>query len=205
MPQQQPSTSMTGSIVSAYRRQFDALQDLTAASLSGFERAQQSCLEMCRHAVGQQIDVASRINDRATETLLDPEQARPALEGLMRAQREMVQALTETQRRMIDSITPNGEDQSNIASTFADVSRQQIDQWQRFMQQFFQMARDQTETLTREAERMQREMQQSGHQLSQSAQRAGEGTADAARRAAENTSQQQRRTAETQRRATESA
>lgn len=189
---------MTSAMIQMYRQQLDSMQEMAAASLSGFERAQQCSIEMYRQAMGQQLDVLGRVNDQASQVVLDPEQARPALEGMLRAQREMVQALSDTQRRVIESFTAgtDGQQVGDVTTSYIDTMRQSIDQWQRFAQQLFQVAREQTEQMSQEAERTSRS-------VAGSAQRATDQTQEASRRVAE--AAKQRTDQANRARATESA
>lgn len=172
--------AMTSTMIQMYRQQLDAMQNMTSASLSGFERAQQSALEIYKQALGQQLDVMGRVNDQTTQAVLDPQQARPAVEGMIRAQRDMVQAMTETQRRIVDSFTVqgNGQQTGDLAASYMDTVRRSIDQWQQFAQQLFQVAREQTEQMSDEAQRSTQGMAGSVH-------RATDQVADASRRVAD--------------------
>jgi hypothetical protein len=159
------STTITSSMLNLYRQQFESFQHIASASLSGIERAQQSALETYRQALGQQIELASRASSQATQAVLDPEAVRPAVEGIIKAQRDFAQAVTDTQQRVAQVVSREASsDQSgpaNLASSYADLLRDSVDQWQRWTQQVFQVAREQAETLTRDTANR---AQQQGHQ-----------------------------------------
>lgn len=175
--------AMTSSMINLYRQQLDSMQNLAAASLSGFERAQQCSIEICRQAVGQQLDVLGRVNEQTQQAVLDPQQARPALEGMLRAQREMVQAMSDTQRRIVESLTSNGDGQQmgDLTTNYIDSVRQSIDQWQQFAQQLFQVAREQTEQLSNQTDQNTRAVAGAVHRSTDQVQDASRRVADAAK------------------------
>jgi gas vesicle protein len=192
--------AMMNSMLQMYRQQLDAMQTMASASLSGFERAQQSALEICKQAVGQQLDAMGRVNEQTTQTVLDPQQARPAVEGMIRAQRDIVQAMAETQRRIIDSITAtgNGQQAGDLTTNYIDTVRCSIDQWQQFAQQLFQVAREKTEQLSSEAQRNTQHAAGAVH-------RATDQVSDASRRVAAAAKQRPDQSQANRARATESA
>ncbi|MFN9031679.1 MAG: hypothetical protein ACK5XM_16045 [Betaproteobacteria bacterium] len=73
-----------------------------------------------------------RVNEPTTQAVLDPEQARPAVEGMIRAQRDLLQAMTDTQRRVVESFTINGDGQQvgDLTANHVDAVRRSIDRWQ---------------------------------------------------------------------------
>lgn len=188
--------AITSAMIQLYRQQLGNLQDAAAASLSGLERAQQCTLEIYRQAVGQQLDVFGRVNEQATQVVLDPQQARPTVEGMMRAQRDLVQAMSDTQRRVFESITSVGvgEQAGDLTNNYIETMRQSIDQWQQFAQQLFQLAREQTEQFGSEAERGTRAMTGSVQRATDQAQDASRRLADAAKQRAEQAAQRARAT-----------
>lgn len=151
---------MTASFIEMYRQQMSGIHHLTTASLSGIERAQQTALDATRQVVDQQLNMAGRVANQASQAVLDPEQVRPAVEGMMRAQRDMAQALTDTQRRCVEALSTQDGDQQQQApfTQYADAMQQTIQQWQRFTEQLFNVAREQTEQMTRDAQRQQSEL-----------------------------------------------
>jgi hypothetical protein len=151
---------MTASFIEMYRQQMSGLHHFTTASISGIERAQQTALDATRQVVDQQLNIVGRVADQASQAVLDPDQVRPAVEGMMRAQRDMAQALTDTQRRCVEALsTQNGDQQQQAPFTqYADAMQQTIQQWQRFTEQLFNVAREQTEQMTRDAQRQQSEL-----------------------------------------------
>lgn len=188
--------AITSAMIQLYRQQLGNLQDAAAASLSGLERAQQCTLEIYRQAVGQQLDVFGRVNEQATQVVLDPQQARPTVEGMMRAQRDLVQAMSDTQRRVFESITSVGvgEQAGDLTNNYIETMRQSIDQWQQFAQQLFQLAREQTEQFGSEAERGTRAMTGSVQRATDQAQDASRRLADAAKQRSEQAAQRARAT-----------
>ncbi len=192
--------AMTNTMIQMYRQQIDTMQTMASASLSGFERAQQSALEIYKQALGQQLDVLGRVNEQTQQTVLDPQQARPAVEGMIRAQRDMVQAMSETQRRIVDSFatTGNGQQAGDLTTSYIDTVRRSLDQWQQFAQQLFQVARDQTEQLSNEAQRNTQHAAGAVH-------RATDQVSDASRRVAEAAKQRPDQNQANRARATESA
>src|SRR5262245_30357788 len=128
-----------------YRQQVEAMQNLTSASLSGFERAQQAALSSYRRVVDQQLQTAGRVGEQATSIEVDPEQMRPAVSRLIEAQHDFISALAETQRRCVEAITPEREAQNGATSAYFNTVRESIEQWQRWTEQLLRTAREQTE------------------------------------------------------------
>lgn len=150
---------MTASFIEMYRQQMSGIHHFTTASLSGIERAQQTALDATRQVVDQQLNICGRVANQASQAVLDPEQVRPAVEGMMRAQRDMAQALTDTQRRCVEALSAqDGDRQQAPLSQYADAMQQSLQQWQRFTEQLFNVAREQTEQLTRETQRQQSDL-----------------------------------------------
>jgi hypothetical protein len=150
---------MTASFIEMYRQQMSGIHHFTTASISGIERAQQTALDATRQVVDQQLNIVGRVADQASQAVLDPDQVRPAVEGMMRAQRDMAQALTDTQRRCVEALNAqNGDQQQAPFTQYADAMQQTIQQWQRFTEQLFNVAREQTEQMTRDAQRQQGEL-----------------------------------------------
>ncbi len=172
-----------------YQRQLQAMQALTAASLSGLERSQQAAISTVREVLSQQCDVAGRVTDQATSIALDPERVRPALDGIMQAQRDMMNAVAETQRRCMQALTPEPVSAQDGSAWF-DSMRQSIDQWQRWSEQVLGVAREQTERIVDEAGRQARQfgdastqaMRSTAGAMQDTTRRAEEATQAAARR-----------------------
>jgi gas vesicle protein len=112
----------------------------------------------------------------------------------------MVQAMTETQRRIVDSFTAtgNGQQTGDLATSYIDTVRRSIDQWQQFAQQMFQVAREQTEQLSNEAQR-------NTQQAAGAVHRATDQVTDASRRVADAAKQRSDQNQANRARATESA
>ena len=173
-----------------YQRQLQAMQALASASLSGFERTQQAALSTMREVLNQQCDVAGRVTDQATTIAMDPERVRPAIDGIMQAQRDLMNAVTETQRRCMQALTPESIDTRDSSAWFEGL-RQSVDQWQRWSEQIMSVTREQSERMLNEAARQTREFNESSTQavrntagaVQETTRRAEEATQAAARRA----------------------
>jgi hypothetical protein len=151
-----------------YRQQFETMQNLTSASLSGFERAQQAALSSYRKVLDHQFDTAGRVSEQAASIALDPDKVRPAMTGIMDAQRDLMSAVTETQRRCLEAITPTEQAQSGGRAAYFDTMRESIEQWQRWTEQVLNTAREQTERIASEVEQRTREFGQASAQATRS-------------------------------------
>ena len=178
-----------------YQRQLQAFRTLTSASLSGFERTQQAALSTVREMLSQQCDVAGRVTDQAATIAMDPERVRPALDGILQAQRDMMTALADTQRRCMQVLTPEPMAPQDGAEWF-DGMRRSIDQWQRWSEQVMGIAREQGERLFNEAGQQARQV---GDASTRAVRSAAGAVQDTTRRAEDATQPAARRGSESQR------
>lgn len=149
---------MTATFIDMYRQQLGGMHQLTTASISGLERAQQCALQMARQVLDQQLDAVGRAASHASQAMLDPEQVRPAVENMMRTQRDLAQAVSETQRRCVDAVTGQASQQDGTSvGQVTDAMQQTLQQWQRWTEQLFSVTREQTEQLARDIQRQQAE------------------------------------------------
>ena len=194
---------MTATFIDMYRQQIGGMHQLTTASISGLERAQQCALQMTRQMLDQQLDAVGRATSQASQAILDPEQVRPVVENMMRTQRDLAQAVSETQRRCVDAVTGQSSQQDGTSvGQVTDAMQQTLQQWQRWTEQLFSVTREQTEQLARDIQRQQaetasasaraaddmsRRFESSAQQASQAGSQAVQSGAQAAQAAAQST------------------
>lgn len=154
---------MQASVFDIYQRQLEAMQALTSASLSGFERAQQAAMSSAREMLRHQADVAGRVTQETATIAMDPERIKPALDGIMQAQRDVMAAVSETQQRCLKALTPDQVSSQDGAAWFDGV-RKSVDQWQRWSEQMMTIAREQSDRLMSDASHRTREMTDAGTQ-----------------------------------------
>jgi phasin family protein len=94
----------TGSIAGFYRSQVESAQDLTAASMEGFERLQQLTLQAMRQQIDNQFRLMSTVTSRSAEALVDPEIARPAFDRVIELQRQLADTVVRTNQRMLSAV-----------------------------------------------------------------------------------------------------
>ena len=94
----------TGSIAGFYRAQFESAQDLTSASMEGFERSQQLALQALRQQIDNQFRLANTVAARSAEAVVDPELARPALDRMIDVQRQMADTIVRTNQRVLNAV-----------------------------------------------------------------------------------------------------
>jgi phasin family protein len=94
----------TGSIAGFYTAQVESAQDLTAASMEGFERIQQLALQALRQQLDNQFRLVSTVTSRSAEALVDPEVARPAFDRMIELQRQLADAVVRTNQRMLSAV-----------------------------------------------------------------------------------------------------
>lgn len=94
----------TGSIAGFYRAQVESAQDLTAASMEGFERLQQLTLQALREQLDNQFRLVGTVTSRSAEALVDPEIARPAFDRMIDLQRQMADTVVRTNQRVLSAV-----------------------------------------------------------------------------------------------------
>jgi hypothetical protein len=82
----------SGSIAGFYRAQVESAQDLTAASMEGFERIHQLTLQALRQQLDNQFRLVSNVTTRTAEALADPELAQRGVEQGTRTQDDAIDA-----------------------------------------------------------------------------------------------------------------
>ncbi|MCU0952499.1 MAG: hypothetical protein MUC68_15950, partial [Burkholderiaceae bacterium] len=85
---------MTATLIDLTRQQMAGMHSLTLASRSGVERAQQYALQMTQQMMDRQLDAFGRATAQAG-ALLEAAPLQPAMDGLMRSQRALVETMTE--------------------------------------------------------------------------------------------------------------
>jgi len=94
----------TGSIAGFYKAQVESAQDLTSASMEGFERFQQLALQAVRQQLDHQFRLVNTIAARSAEAVVDPELARPALDRMIDVQRQIADTFVRTNQRVLSAV-----------------------------------------------------------------------------------------------------
>jgi hypothetical protein len=141
---------MTATLIDLTRQQMVGMHTLTVASLSGAERAQQCALQMTQQMMDRQLDAVGRATAstaQAAGAMLDVAQLQPAMDGLLRSQRDLAQAMTDTQRRCLDVVTASGQQQAEQAplARLGEAWQQAMQQWQQWTEQWLAVTRTQAE------------------------------------------------------------
>jgi len=99
----------TGSIAGFYRAQVESAQDLTTASMEGFERIQQLALQALRQQIDSQFRLVNTVASRSAEAIVDPELARPALDRMIDVQRQMADTFVRTNQRVMSAVSSSAQ------------------------------------------------------------------------------------------------
>lgn len=134
---------MTATLIDLTRQQMAGMHSFTLASLSGVERAQQYALQMTQQMMDRQLDAFGRATAQAG-ALLEAAPLQPAMDGLMRSQRALVEtmteAMTETQRRcfgVVSEANANANENENErapATPLDNALRHAMQPWQTWQQ-----------------------------------------------------------------------
>lgn len=157
----------TGSIAGFYRAQVESAQDLTAASMEGFERIQQLALQALRQQIDTQFRLVNNVAARSAEAVVDPELARPALDRMIDVQRQMSDAIVRTNQRVLSavgssaqrtveqgaSIAGSGEQPSPDADGYSAMMLTAFQQWQELTNRMLDAFQQQFETASSEIQR----------------------------------------------------
>jgi hypothetical protein len=172
----------TGSIAGFYRAQVESAQDLTAASMEGFERIQQLALQALRQQIDTQFRLVNTVAARSAEAVVDPELARPALDRMIDVQRQMADAIVRTNQRVLSAVGSSAQRTVEQGASIAGSSGEQpgadadgysammltaFQQWQELTNRMLDAFQQQFETASTE---MQRQGQRAVAQTSQAVQ-----------------------------------
>jgi phasin family protein len=129
----------SGSIAGFYRAQVESAQDLTAASMEGFERIHQLTLQALRQQLDNQFRLVSNVTTRSAEALVDPELARPAFDRMIELQRQLADAVVRTNQRVLSAVgvsAQRGVEQGTrtqddaIDADYGALATSALQQWQ---------------------------------------------------------------------------
>jgi phasin family protein len=156
----------TGSIAGFYRAQVESAQDLTAASMEGFERIQQLTLQALREQIDNQFRLASTVTSRSAEALVDPQIARPAFDRVIELQRQFADTVVRTNQRMLSAVgvsAQRGVEQGSrlpddgVDVDYAALATTALQQWQelthRMLDAFHQQFAEATGEIQRQGQR----------------------------------------------------
>jgi hypothetical protein len=115
----------TGSIAGFYRAQVESAQDLTSASMEGFERIQQLALQAMRQQIDNQFRLVNTVAARSAEAVVDPELARPALDRMIDVQRQMADAFVRTNQRVLNAVGSSAQRTVETGSSVGGNGSQQ--------------------------------------------------------------------------------
>jgi hypothetical protein len=170
----------TGSIADFYRAQVESAQDLTSASMEGFERIQQLAMQALRQQIDSQFRLVNTVAARSAEAVVDPEIARPALDRMIDVHREMADAFVRTNQRVLSAVGSSaqrtvehgaavaGNGGPSIADTdgYGEMMRTAFQQWQELSNRMLDVFQQQFATATGEIQRQgQRAVEQTSRAL----------------------------------------
>lgn len=165
--QQRQQQQRTGSIAGFYRAQVESAQDLTSASMEGFERIQQLALQAMRQQIDNQFRLANTVAARSAEAIVDPELARPALERMIDVQRQMADTFVRTNQRLLSAvgssaqrtvehgtaISGNGNQQPADVEGYSSMVQTAFQQWQELTNRMLEVFSQQFSAATGEIQR----------------------------------------------------
>jgi hypothetical protein len=158
--QQQGNSTPTGAawMTDFYRMQVESVQDLTSASLEGFERMQQVALQALRQQMDDQLRLLGAVTSRSTEAMVDPQIARPAVDRVFDMQRQLADAVVRTNQRVISAVSPatrnGGEAQlDRRGDPFALMYANALEQWQQMAHRMLDVMQQQAARATEDAQR----------------------------------------------------
>jgi hypothetical protein len=157
----------TGSIAGFYRAQVESAQDLTAASMEGFERIQQLALQALRQQIDTQFRLVNTVAARSAEAVVDPELARPALDRMIDVQRQMADTIVRTNHRVLlavgssaqrtveqgASIARNGDQPSLDTDGYSGLVLTAFQQWQELTNRMLDAFQQHFDTASSEIQR----------------------------------------------------
>lgn len=183
----------TGSIAGFYRAQVESAQDLTSASMEGFERMQQLALQAVRQQLDNQFRLVNTVAARSAEAVVDPEIARPAFERMIDVQRQMADTFVRTNQRVLSAVGSsaqrsveqgtavggNGEKEGETDG-YTAMMQTAVQQWQELTNRMLDVFQQQFTTATGE---IQRQGQRAFEQTSDTVQSAVRGIQSGAQQA----------------------
>jgi phasin family protein len=156
----------TGSIAGFYRAQVESAQDLTSASMEGFERIQQLSLQAWRQQLDNQFRLVNTVASRSAEAIVDPEIARPALDRMIDVQRQMADTFVRTNQRVLSAVnssaqrtvegasqTGNGPQDRDIGEDYTVMVQTALQQWQELANRMLDVFNQQFSAATGEIQR----------------------------------------------------
>jgi phasin family protein len=191
----------TGSIAGFYRAQVESAQDLTSASMEGFERMQQLALQAVRQQLDNQFRLVNTVAARSAEAVVDPEIARPAFERMIDVQRQMADTFVRTNQRVLSAVGSsaqrsveqgtavggNGEKEGETDG-YTAMMQTAVQQWQELTNRMLDVFQQQFTTATGE---IQRQGQRAFEQTSDTVQSAVRGIQSGAQQAEQQAGQPQ--------------
>jgi phasin family protein len=170
----------SGSIAGFYKAQVESAQDLTSASMEGFERIQQLALQAVRQQLDNQFRLVNTIAARSAEAVVDPEIARPALDRMIDVQRQIADTVVRTNQRVLSAVgssaqrtvehgtsLTNGGPQPTDVDGYSNMFQTMVQQWQELSNRMLDVFQQQFSAATGE---IQRQGQRAVDQTSQAVQ-----------------------------------
>ena len=157
----------TGSIAGFYKAQVESAQDLTAASMEGFERIQQLALQALREQIDTQFRLVNTVAARSAEAVVDPGLARPALERMIDVQRQIADTFVRTNQRVLSAVGSsvqqtveqgstiggNGGREDDDTDGYAAMMQAALQQWQELSNRMLDVFQQQFAAATGEIQR----------------------------------------------------
>lgn len=157
----------TGSIAGFYKAQVETAQDLTSASMEGFERIQQLALQAMRQQIDNHFRLVNTVAARSAEAVVDPELARPALDRMIDVQRQMADTFVRTNQRVLSAVgssaqrtvehgtalSGNGNQQPTDLEGYSSMVQTAFQQWQELSNRMLEVFSQQFSTATGEIQR----------------------------------------------------
>lgn len=117
----------TGSIADFYKAQVESAQDVTSASMEGFERIQQLALQALRQQIDNQFRLVNTVAARSAEAVVDPELARPALDRMIDVQRQLADTFVRTNQRVLSAVNSSAQRTVEQGTAITGNAPQQAD------------------------------------------------------------------------------
>lgn len=149
-----------------YRAQFANAQDLTSASIEGFERIQQLAMQAVRQQLDDQLRLVNAMASRSADVITDPEFARPALERIIDIQRQMADAVVQTNQRVLSAVSSSAQRTAGQGASLAVLPEHRtgsdeyptmfhaaLQQWQQMANRMLDVFQEQLATVSEEAQR----------------------------------------------------
>ncbi|MGZ8274423.1 MAG: phasin family protein, partial [Burkholderiaceae bacterium] len=164
---QQQQQQRAGSIAGFYKAQVETAQDLTSASMEGFERIQQLAVQAMRQQIDNQFRMANTVAARSAEAIVDPEIARPALDRMIDVQRQMADTFVRTNQRVLSAVgssaqrtveqgtalSGSGNQQPTDVEGYSSMVQTAFQQWQELTNRMLEVFSQQFSTATGEIQR----------------------------------------------------